>query len=467
MGSIPEASAYGHDDPTGIDDVLIVGAGISGINAACRLTDSLPHLSYTILEGRTTFGGTWDLFKYPGIRSDSDLHTFGYAFKAWKGPAIAGAPEILNGNKCWTVTTKHALTGETKIYRARFYLNCCGYYDYNQPLEAKIQGIEDFAGSVVHPQFWKLTEQDYADKKVAIIGSGATAITLLPALAGKTKHVTLVQRSPSYIAARNPNDPLADLLQSHLPETWASFLIRQRNVASTYAIYHLARTFPNFFRNLLASGTQKLLPSDVSMEKHFTPKYNPWDQRICMSPNGDFFQALREGHASIATGNITSIKGNQITLNSGERIDADIIVTATGLKLQLGGGVAINVDGEAVKTNEKFVWRGCMIENVPNFAFAMGYTNAAWTLGSDCTAHFVVRVLAHMAKSGKLSVTPEAIRRGELVEANLLDMNSTYVTKARDTLPKAATTGPWQRRTNYWYDMWSAKYASFDQLVFA
>ena len=477
-----------------IVDVLIVGAGISGINAACRLTDSLPNLTYTILEGRSSLGGTWDLFKYPGIRSDSDLHTFGYAFKAWRGPAIARAPEILkylndvadeygvpshtyfntkvqqaswnSQEKLWTIRAKDALTGETSLYSARFYFNCCGYYDYDQPLQTEIAGINDFTGTVVHPQFWNLTEQDYKDKTVAVIGSGATAITLLPALAAKTKHVTLVQRSPSYILATTPTDPIADFVQSVLPESWASFVVRQKNVMRTYAAYHIARTFPSFAKKLITAGVAKLLPKHIPVEPHFTPKYNPWDQRVCLSPDGDFFQALRDGHASVATGNIETIEKDKIKLDSGDTVQADIIVTATGLKLQAGGGIQVFVDGKLLQINEKFVWRGCMVEGVPNFAFAMGFTNAAWTLGSDCTAQLVTRLISHLNKTGQKVATPEVLHRDQLVEGDIMDLASTYVAKGRGALPKVATTGPWKKRTNYWIDLWKAKHASFDQLVF-
>ncbi|SJX64351.1 related to monooxygenase [Sporisorium reilianum f. sp. reilianum] len=482
-------------DPHPIDDMLIIGGGISGINAACRLTDTHPHLTYTLLEARSTLGGTWDLFKYPGIRSDSDLHTFGYAFRAWRGPAIASAPEILaylhavadeynipqhtrfdtkvvraswsSSEQHWTVQTKHAITGETHEHRARFLFNCCGYYDYDQPLHASIPGIGDFAGPVVHPQFWTLTQPQYASKRVAIVGSGATAITLLPALAPHTAHVTLIQRSPSYIVATNPVDPVANALQSLLPETWASFVVRQKNVLRIYGLYHFARAFPGMFRGLITSMVHKQLPEHVPVQPHFTSRYQPWDQRIGLSPNGDFFQAFRERRASIATGNIVSVQKDHIALDTGDTITADIIVTATGLKLQFGGGIELVVDGERVATSEKFVWRGCMLEGVPNFAFAMGYTNASWTLGSDCTAHFVMRMLGHLAKTRQQVVKPEVKQREQLVEASLLDMSSTYVEKAKAYLPKTATTGPWKRRTNYWRDMWAAKHGSFDQLVFA
>ncbi|SPO27971.1 probable monooxygenase [Ustilago trichophora] len=495
MGSIPDANLFQEKETQGhVDDVLIVGAGISGINAACRLIDSFATLFYTILEARHTLGGTWDLFKYPGIRSDSDLHTFGYAFKAWRGPAIAAGPEILkylntvadqyripehtrfhtkvrearwsSAEKLWTVQTVHAQTGEEKVYKARFYWNCCGYYDYDQPLEAHIPGLDSYQGIVAHPQFWKLTEDDYKGKNVAVIGSGATAITILPSLAGIAKHITLVQRSPSYIVAANPVDSLANSLHRWLPEAWASFLIRQRNIARSYAVFHIAKTFPNFIKNAVISAAKKSLPPNVAVEKHFTPRYNPWDQRVCLSPHGDFYQAIREGKASVATGNIQTINSNnQIILDSGDEIDADVIITATGLKLQLGGGVNLFVDDKPVQMNERYIWRGCMIEGVPNFAFTMGYTNLSWTLGSDCTAHFVVRLLSRLANSGKQVATPEVLKKDELEEAKFMDMSSTYIARAKSYLPKVATKGPWQRRSNYWVDMWNAKYASLDQLV--
>lgn len=480
-------------DQSDVLDVVIIGAGISGINAAYRLSDELPDKKYLILEGRSQVGGTWDLFKYPGIRSDSDLHTFGYAFKEWEGPDIAEGKEILkylkqvagehgitertrfdtkvqtanwsSEERCWFINA--TCNGQEQQFRSRFMYSCTGYYDYNAALKAEIPGIDNFKGKVVHPQFWDVTEDDYRGKRVAVIGSGATAITLLPSMADVTKDITIVQRSPTYILSLEKYDPIAKFLRMFLPKKMAAFAIRQKNVARIYASYHLFQTFPNFAKKVLGALTKSQLPKGMGLDPHFKPNYNPWDQRLCICPDGDFYKCLREGKAHIATGHIEQITSNEIILKNGERIPADLIVTATGLKLQLGGGIDMTVDKKKVVPGNTFVWKGSMLEDVPNYAISIGYTNASWTLGSDCTAQFVCRLIKHMDQYHKSSVKPHAPNRDQLEEAPLLDLSSTYVKKAERDLPKAAKTGPWRMRTNYWYDLVQAKYGSFDQLAFA
>ncbi|EST07676.1 hypothetical protein PSEUBRA_002771 [Kalmanozyma brasiliensis GHG001] len=480
-------------DDSDVLDVLIVGAGISGINAAYRLHDELPDKKYLILENREQLGGTWDLFKYPGIRSDSDLHTFGYAFKEWTGADIAGGAEILaylkkvaedNGiaerirykskveaadwsteERCWFVTVNQ--DGEQKNYRARFLYTCTGYYDYNKVLHAEIPGIKNFKGKVVHPQFWDLKEDDYRGKRVAVIGSGATAITLIPSMANVTKDITLVQRSPTYILSLEKYDPIAKVIRAILPKRMAAFVIRQKNIARIYASFHIFRTFPGVAKAILGRLTKSQLPSDIPLDPHFKPNYNPWDQRLCICPDGDFYTTLREGKAHIATGHIDQVTSNEIILKNGERIPCDIIVTATGLKLSVGGHIKTTVDKKTVDPSERFVWKGSMIEGLPNYALSIGYTNASWTLGSDCTAQYVVRLIKHMDKYHKSSVVPKPSNRDQLTQRPLLDLNSTYVKKAEKDLPKAATSGPWRMRTNYWYDLVQAKYGGYDDLVFA
>ncbi|PWZ00536.1 FAD/NAD(P)-binding domain-containing protein [Testicularia cyperi] len=485
-------STLNYDD-SDVLDVLIIGAGISGINAAYRLHDELPDKKYLILEGRDNLGGTWDLFRYPGIRSDSDLHTFGYAFKEWTGPDIAEGKEIIsylkavsdeNGitdrtrystkvnsaaysseERCWFVNATSG--GQEKQYRSRFLYSCTGYYDYHAALKADIPGIDNFKGKVVHPQFWNITEDDYRGKRVAVIGSGATAITLLPSMADVAKDVTIVQRSPAYILSLDKFDPIAKFFRMFLPKRLAAFAIRQKNVARMYGSYHLFQTFPGFAKRVLRFATKLQLPKDVPLDPHFKPNYNPWDQRLCICPDGDFYKCLRDGKAHIATGHIEQVTGNEIIMKNGERIPADIIVTATGLKLQIGGGVDMSVDKKPIKANDCFVWKGSMLEGVPNFAISIGYTNASWTLGSDCTAQFVCRLIKHLDQYHKSQVQPKPENRNQLQEAPLLNLNSTYVKKAENDLPKAATSGPWRMRTNYWYDLVQAKYGSFDQLAFA
>ncbi|KAJ1029600.1 hypothetical protein NDA13_002845 [Ustilago tritici] len=485
MGSIN----YNHSE---VLDVLIVGAGISGINAAYRLKDELPDKKYLILEGRDNLGGTWELFKYPGIRSDSDLHTFGYAFKEWIGPDIAEGREIIaylkkvadkNGitenirfrtkvtnadwsteERCWFVTVDQ--NGEQKHYRSRYFYTCTGYYDYDAALKADIPGIQDFKGKVVHPQFWDVTEDDYRGKRVAVIGSGATAITLIPSMAEVTKEITLVQRSPTYILSLEKHDPIAKIIRAILPRRAAAFLIRQKNIARIYASYHIFRAFPGVAKAILGKLTKGQLPKDIPLDPHFKPSYNPWDQRLCICPDGDFYTTLRQGKAHIATGHIDTVTSNEIILKNGERIPCDLIVTATGLKLQIGGHITTTVDKKPVHANGRFVWKGCMLEGLPNYFLSIGYTNASWTLGSDCTAQYVVRLIKHMDKYHKSMVVPSPTNRDQLEEGPLLNLNSTYVKKAESELPKTATSGPWKARTNYWYDLVQAKYGGYDDLHF-
>ncbi|GAK63559.1 flavin-containing monooxygenase-like protein [Moesziomyces antarcticus] len=479
-------------DSSDVLDFLIVGAGISGINAAYRIKDELPDKKYAILEGRENLGGTWDLFKYPGIRSDSDLHTFGYAFKEWTGADIAEGKEIVaylnrvadeNGitqnihfkttvtnadwsteQRCWFVTADQ--NGEQKQFRSRFLYTCTGYYDYHAALEADIPGIKNFKGKVVHPQFWNVTEDDYRGKRVAVIGSGATAITLIPSMADVAKDVTLVQRSPTYIVSLDKYDPIAKVMRAVMPRRMAAFLIRQKNILRIYASYHIFRTFPGVAKRILRTMAKAQLPKDIPLDPHFKPSYNPWDQRLCICPDGDFYTTLREGKAHIATGHIDQVTSNEIILKNGERIPCDLIVTATGLKLHIGGHIQTSVDKKPVKANELFVWKGCMMESLPNYAISIGYTNASWTLGSDCTAQYVVRLVKHMDKYHKSMAVPKPSNREQLEEGPLLNLTSTYVKKAENELPKAATTGPWRMRTNYWYDLVQAKYGGYDDIVF-
>ncbi|KAK0663263.1 FAD-containing monooxygenase EthA [Lasiodiplodia hormozganensis] len=467
-------------------DIIIVGAGISGVNAAYRIQTQLPPgTTYTILEARDNMGGTWDLFKYPGIRSDSDLYTFGFPFRPWtKENAIADGPSIVNYIKDTAaeygvdqhIQFRHKLLsanwssesqtwsldvdgdGTRKRLNSSFMIMATGYYDYNEPLQTTIPGLENFKGSIVHPQFWP-EDLDYSNKKIVIIGSGATAITLLPNLAEKASHVVMLQRSPGYIVSLPSVRPLDHIARSILPASLANALIRWRFLITSYLFYHFCRVFPNVARTLIRRGTVPQLPKNVPHDPHFVPNYNPWEQRMCMCPDGDFYKALQEGKASITTGRIKTVVDGGIELEDGSRIDdVDMIVTATGLKVQLAGGAQINVDGERIDPGKKFIWKGLMLQDVPNLAYVIGYTNASWTLGADATAQLVTRLIKHMRGKGITSAVPRIESPEDLKPMPVLNLSSTYLHKAEGALPKAGDKGPWVARKSYFTDIWNAKF---------
>lgn len=488
-------------------DTLIIGAGISGINFAYRLQTQLPHHTYCILESRHGIGGTWDFFKYPGIRSDSDLHTFGFPWKPWaEQKSIADGESIARyiretakgegidkhvrfGEKLreaswsseqqrWRLevdvddpfadnndvnSEKPATSSQKRTYHARFLLLATGYYDYDEALPATIPNISSFRGTTVHPQFWP-SDIDYTDKNVVIVGSGATAVTLLPSLAATAKHVTMLQRSPGYLITIPQEKPGDSWLYPLLP-TWAYLkLQRLKFLIFPYLFFLFCRTFPSAARSVLRKGTLAQLPKNIPHDPHFVPIYNPWEQRLCACPDGDFFTALHAGKASIATGHVDTVTADSILLKSGERIPADIIVTATGLKVRIAGGAKISVDGEPVIVGEKFMWKGVMLQDIPNAAMVVGYTNASWTLGADATALHICRLLKHMEATGFSSVvprlSPSSGGAGEwegIKEMPLLNLSSTYITKAKGEFPKAGDRGPWKARGNYFRDLWEAK----------
>lgn len=467
--------------------MVIVGAGISGINAAYRLQSETPWVKYTILEGRDALGGTWDLFRYPGIRSDSDLYTFGLAWYPWTGnKGIVAGPEIRkyltaavqkygidkqiqyrhrvehsnwsSKEQNWVLSV--AADGEKKVIRSRWLLLCTGYYDYEEPLKAEIPGLSNFKGTTIHPQFWP-EDLDYTDKKVAVIGSGATAITLLPSLTDKAARVTMVQRSPGYIISVPSRDRVGEWTRSIFPSWIASRLDRWRNFAVPQMLYYYCQVWPGSAKRLLQRLIQKQLPSSISVNPHFSPRYNPWEQRLCVSPGGDFFKALRQGKSDIVTGSIKTVTETSLVMEDGTEVPADIIITATGLKMRLAGGMRLTVDDQPVNMPEKFVWRGMMLEDVPNHVFVIGYTNASWTLGADATAHFLVRLLKYMKSKNLISVTPHlsAEEKKRVQTVPFMNLTSTYVEKSKSVLPKAGDRGPWVRRYNYLVDMWLAKYS--------
>ncbi|RLL95408.1 hypothetical protein CFD26_104997 [Aspergillus turcosus] len=470
-------------------DIIIIGAGISGINAAYRIQSQLPNLRYAILEARNAIGGTWDLFKYPGIRSDSDLFTFGFSWHPWNqdNPIAEGASitkymrdtaaqygidkhihfqhrlvaaDWSSADNVWKLAVEHE--GEPKSYTARFVIFGTGYYNYHEPLTADVPGLSQFQGQIIHPQFWP-EDLDYTDKKVVIIGSGATAVTLLPKLAEKAAKVTMLQRSPTYILAL-PNRQNS-LLSWILPNTLNRKLQRLRWIMTSRFFFLFCQTFPWMGRLLLKLSVVRQLPKNIPYDPHFKPRYNPWDQRLCICPDGDFFKSLHSGRADVKTDTIRQVTANGIELTSGDFLDADIIVTATGLKLQIAGGTSITVDGEKQRVSDKYVWKGVMLQDLPNASFVIGYTNASWTLGADATALFVCRLLKWMERHNKVAAIPRLnpVLAKQMQPRRLLNLNSTYVTAAEKDLPKAADRGPWRPRDNYLSDLMFAKYGRLNQ----
>ena len=470
-------------------DVLIVGAGVSGINAGCRLQERCPDKTFAILEARDVIGGTWDLFRFPGIRSDSDMFTLCYPFRPWKGSrAIVDGPEILeyvretageygidqrirfhhrvvgarwsSGDARWTVDVERSDTGESFSMTAGFLFSCTGYYRYDEGYTPAFEGIERFGGDVVHPQFWG-DEIDHDGKRVVVIGSGATAVTLVPALAQRAAHVTMLQRSPSYILSLPAVDPLATLLGRLLPARLAYTLVRWKNVALTVGIYGLSRGRPETMKRLLRGLVARQLPAGYDVERHFAPSYDPWDQRMCLVPDGDLFEAISGGRVSVITDQIESFTETGLALASGSELDADMIVTATGLKMVPFGAISLSVDGIDAELPEALVYRGMLVTGIPNMAFAFGYVNQSWTLGSDLACQQVCRLLNHMDERGYASCTP---RRPDGIEGSLpfAELTSGYVMRAVDQFPRQGSASPWRRKQNYIDDWRSSRRVSVD-----
>lgn len=465
-------------------DVIIVGAGLSGIGGACHLKMQCPRKSFVILEGREAMGGTWDLFRYPGVRSDSDMYTLGYRFRPWRdNQAMADGQSILNyiretatefgienairyqhrvrrvlwssPDAKWTV---EVATGPDKVERqltCNFLYLCTGYYDYDNGYTPEWPGVPQFRGAIVHPQKWP-EDLDYTNKRVVVIGSGATAVTLVPALAERAAHVTMLQRSPSYIVSRPAEDKIANWLRRCLPSRPAYSLARWKNVLNATFFYNLARNRPSLFKWMVAKGVRKELREQYDA-KHFTPPYNPWDQRLCFVPDADLFRAMRGGRVSIITDQIQSFTEDGLLLASGERLDADIIVTATGLVLKLFSGMQLVVDGAPVDLPKTLVYKGMMFSDVPNLAFAIGYTNASWTLKCDLAAEYVCRLVNHMAQHGYASCTPR-VNDPNIGEQPVIDFNSGYVLRALDSLPRQGLKTPWRLHQNYVKDLSLMRY---------
>ena len=469
-------------------DVLIVGAGLSGIGAAHHLTTRLPGKTFAILEARERLGGTWDLFRYPGVRSDSDMYTLGYSFRPWTAPqAIADGDAILayiretaesagidrairyrqrvesaawsSEQARWTVEVADLATGERVTQTCNFLLVCAGYYDYAAGYMPEFAGRERFGGRIVHPQHWT-PDVEYAGKRVVVIGSGATAVTLVPELAKQAAHVTMLQRSPSYIMSRPRGDAIADWLRARIPERAAYAVTRWKNVLLGAAFYAYCRRYPEHAKRLLVGYVKRQLGDAVDVEPHFTPAYHPWDQRLCLVPDGDLFKAIREGRASVVTDHIDTFTETGIALRSGTHLEADLIVTATGLRLKFMGGVAFTVDGKRIEPSRALVYKGMMISDVPNHAFVTGYTNASWTLKCDLTSAYVCRLLEHMDANGFTSCVPR--RDLSVREAPLIDFSSGYIQRAIDQLPKQGTVTPWRLRQNYAIDRLLLEHARVD-----
>ena len=472
-------------------DVLILGAGLSGIGAACQLTRKHPATTYAVLEAREVSGGTWDLFRYPGIRSDSDMFTLGYRFRPWTGTvALADGPSILDYVRDtareygvdphirydhrvvsaewdreaarWTVTVETA-AGEKRLTCA-FLWSCTGYYDYEQGHRPELPGLADYTGDVIHPQHWP-EDFDHAGKRVVVIGSGATAVTLVPALAETAAHVTMLQRSPTYILSVPSEDGLAVGLGKVLPRKAAYAATRWKNILVSSGLYKLSRRRPDLVRRLIRKATVGAVPG-IDVDTHFNPRYDPWDQRLCLVPDGDLFRALRHGTADVVTDTIETFTPTGVRLASGGEIEADAVVTATGLKLKPFGGIRLVVDGDEVKLPHTMAYRALMLSGVPNFAFTIGYTNASWTLKADLVGDYVCRLLSHLQEHGLREVVP--VRDESLAEEPFLDFKAGYVLRALDELPVQGAREPWKLRQSYLHDVRTIRSAPIDDgaLVF-
>jgi cation diffusion facilitator CzcD-associated flavoprotein CzcO len=473
-------------------DVLVVGAGISGIGAAYHLQSKCPDRSYAILERRENVGGTWDLFRYPGIRSDSDMHTLGFRFRPWsEGKAIADGPAILrylgdtakaygidrkirfghrvvraawdSASARWTVEAERVATGETVRFTCNFLFMCSGYYDYDEGYSPQFPGRERFEGRIVHPQQWT-DDIDYAGKRVIVIGSGATAVTLVPALARQAEHVTMLQRSPSYFISVPRVDAIAEALRRRLPASLAYKVVRWKNIAIAVGFFQVSRRFPGRIKKLLMDGVRRQLGPGFDVDTHFNPAYNPWQQRLCFVPDNDFFRAMKRGKASIVTEHIETFTERGILLRSGQELEADLIVTATGLNVVFLAGMDVTVDGEPIDIGKTMTYRALMFSGIPNLAVCFGYTNAPWTLKADLTAEFVCRVLNRMRKGGHRRCVP-VLDDPSITPVPYAGLTSGYIRRALDRLPKQGDRAPWRLRENYPLDVLTLRFGTLDDGV--
>ena len=469
-------------------DVLIIGAGLSGIGGACQLRRQCPNHSFMILESRGTSGGTWDLFRYPGFRSDSDMYTYSYGFKPWKDKStIAEGHKILSyireaaaeynverhiryqhkviaanwstREKRWLVTAQRSDTGERVTVSCMFMFNCCGYYDYDQGYTPEFAGSDEFNGRLFHAQHWP-EDLDYSGKRVVVVGSGATAVTLVPAMANDTSSLVMLQRTPTYIANVPGEDPLGIKLRKCLPDSWTFRLIRWKKVMFQIYVYRLSRKKPKALKKFLLGQVKQALGPDYDVATHFTPPYNPWDQRLCAVPDGDMFEVIRKGRAEVVTDHVESFNAEGIQLKSGRQLDADIVVLATGLNLKFAGGIVHSIDDKEIDITEHFIYRGMMFSDLPNLAFTVGYTNSSWTLKTDLTSNYVCRLLKKMERGNYATVTPSL--NGDVDEVPLLDFDAGYVLRARDQMPKNGDRLPWKNYQNYIRDFMGLRIAGLN-----
>ena len=465
-------------------DVIIVGAGLSGVGAAYRIKTECPAKRFAVLEARDAIGGTWDLFRYPGVRSDSNMTTLGYPFHPWKaaktlaeGPAILDyirdtatmfgidphirfrhrvvAADYASAAAHWVLQVEVGQARELVAYRCKFLYVCAGYYRYDTAHTPEFRDAARFRGQIVHPQWWP-EDLDYAGKRIVVIGSGATAVTLVPALASRAAHVTMLQRSPTYVAIAPDEDRLANLARAKLPERLAYRVIRGRNLALGMAFFQFCRRCPEAASRFLRRKVAEQLPAGYPVDQHFKPRYKPWDQRLCLVPDADLFKAISSGKASVVTDTIDAFTETGIRVGSGELVEADLIVTATGLTLVPCGGIRMSIDAAPVELHDRFVYKGMMLADVPNLAWCLGYTNASWTLRADLTSRQVCRLLAYMDRKGYAQVVPH----GELDDVGdqpLLNLTSGYVARAAAQLPKQGTKAPWYLRQNYLLDLLASR----------
>jgi cation diffusion facilitator CzcD-associated flavoprotein CzcO len=460
-------------------DTLIIGAGLSGISMGCHLKQQCPNQNFAILERRQAIGGTWDLFRYPGIRSDSDMASFGFEFRPWDGLSVlADGPSIReyindtakefkvegkvhfglkitqanwdSSRQLWCVSALNEQTGESTTFTCGFLIPCTGYYNYDQGFLPDFPGQENFKGLQVHPQKWP-ENLDYTNKKIVVIGSGATAVTIVPAMADKAKHVTMLQRSPSYIFSVPSVDALSKVLGYVLPKRWVFSMARRRNIFLQRAMFKTAKRWPELVKKLLLKAVKKQFPADYDMT-HFTPKYPPWDQRLCAVPDGDLFEAIKSSKASVETDTIETFTETGIQLTSGKHLEADIIVTATGLNLQVLGGMNLSIDNNTLELNKHMTYKGVLAENIPNIAWIFGYTNAPWTLKADLAANYICRLFNYMEQHNYNVAMPVNTSEKPLNETVMDEMNSGYVRRAKDVLPRQGSSSPWRVLNKYEID---------------
>lgn len=461
------------------EDVIVVGAGLSGICAAYYLAHRCDGISFKVLEGRENLGGTWDLFKYPGIRSDSDMYTLGFSFHPWPNPeSIADGESIMeylhetvesydllrhiqfssrvvranwsSKESRWILEVRRA-DGEIEIWKCKWLWGCTGYYRYESGYMPDFPGAEDFAGELIHPQLWS-EDVEWRGKRVVVIGSGATAVTLVPAMAAEAEHVTMLQRSPTYIMALPEGDRIADAFKMLLPEQAAHDMIRWKNILVSMGLFQYSRLFPEHSRGFYINNVREAIGEFTDVDRHFSPDYKPWDQRLCLIPNADLFKAIRRGDASVVTEHISRFVPEGIELQSGEVLEADLVVAATGLQVQVFGGASVEVDGEPIEPSETMMYRGTMLSGVPNFCLSLGYTNASWTLKCELTSRWVCRLLRHM-KRNDLEVAC-AYKDPDVDEMPLLDLNSGYIHRASGMIPAQGSRLPWRLYQNYILDKW-------------